>query len=230
MPFITSVEGTFGYGRPPPPSGGGSGPSGTMRVNVIGDANIATVITGLNTARTALGYSNVTMTYTNTPMTNYNGSNLTSANFDAAFVYTNGGITYNASFGTNLNAFITAGGPVVFGVFTWGNPAAITNFTYANSPYAFRGTQSSQTATMTKTVASPITANISTTVAGSTFYNPSIVVQATATSIATFPDGTSMVATQTGPRRVGVNLFPLNTAVAYQLFLNSLLWSGGLLN
>ena len=233
MPFLASTEGTYGFGRPraaaaPAPA---PGPSGTVRLNIIGDTSIATVATGIATARTALGYSNVTITYTSTLLNNYTGSNLTTANFDALLVYTNGGITFNSNFGTNLNSYITSGGPVVFGVFSWGNVAAITNFTYTNCPYAYKGTQTTLTATMTKTVSHPITSNLSTAVTPSpTFCTQAITVQNDATSIATFPDGTSMIAYQTSPRRVGVNLFPPNTANVYRTFLNSLLWAGGLLN
>ncbi len=230
MPFLASVGGNFGYGRPPAQAG--STPSGSLRVNVIGDSSVGSVITGLQTARTQLGYSNYTLTYTSTLLNNYTGANLSLANFDTLLVWTNGGITFNASFGSNLNSFITSGGPVVFGVFCWGNVARITNFTYTNSPYDYKGSQGNQIATMTKTVASPITSNISTAVTtAGTFYTPTVVVQPNATSIATFPDATSMVATQTGPRRVAVNLFPVTgTANAYRLFLNSILWAGGLLN
>lgn len=236
MPFFASMESAYGYGRPAPVAassggGGGGSPSGTMRVNVIGDTNVASVVTGLNTARTALGYSNVTMTYTQTPLSNYTGSNLTLANFEAAMVWTNGGLTFNAAFGSNLNNYITSGGPVVFGVFCWGNVQAITNFTYTNCPYAYKGTQSQLQGTMTKTVVHPITTNLSTAVtAGTTFATQAITVQSNATSIATYPDGTSMIAYQTAPRRVAVNLFPPNTANVYRTFLNSLLWAGGLLN
>jgi hypothetical protein len=114
----------------------------------------------------------------------------------------------------------------------WGNVAALTNFTYANSPYAFKGSQANQLATMTKSITHPITNNISTAItATTTFHTPTVTVQATASSIATFPDGTSMVATQASPRRVAVNLYPpTNTVNMNRLYLNALLWSGGLLN
>lgn len=231
MPFMGSIEGVSGYGRPQVVQGG-SGPAGTLKVNIIGDSSIGTVATNLGTARTALGYTNVTMTYTTTLLNNYTGSDLTTANYDVLLVYTNGGITFNSSFGTNLNNYITSGGKVVFGVFCWGNVSAITNFTYTNSPYVYKGTQGNQIATMTKTVAHPITSNISTAITtSSTFFTNAVSVQPTATSIATFPDGTSMVATQTSPRRVGVNLYAvIGTANGYRLYLNSLLWAGGLLN
>lgn len=237
MPFFCTMDGTFGYGRPIPAvagggGGGGGGPSGTLRLNVIGDASIGSVTAGLAAARTALGYSNVTLTMTSTLLNNYTGSNITTANFDTVMVYTNGGITFNAAFGSNLNSYITSGGTVVFGVFMWGNVSAVTNFNYANCPYAYKGTQGNLTGTMTKTVSHPITSNISTTVvAGTTFATPSITVQSNATSIAGFPDLTSMVATQTSPRRVGINLFPPSANVnIYRLFLNGALWAGGLLN
>ncbi len=231
MPFMTSIGGAFGFGRPTPKPSGGSGPSGSLRLNVIGDGSIASVTTGLATARTAQGYSNVTITYTSTLLNNYTGSNLSITNFDTLLIYTNGGITFNPSFGSNLNSYITSGGTAVFGVFMWGNVAALTNFTYTNCPYVYKGSQGNQAATMTKSVSHPITSNISTAVAGGTFYTPTIVVQSNATSIATFPDGTSMVAYQTAPRRVGVNVWPLaGTANCYRLYLNSVLWAGGLLN
>lgn len=233
MPLFASTESAFGFGRSQisTTGGGGSGPSGTIRLNIVGDSSIASVAAGLASARTAQGYSNVTINYTSTLLNNYTGSNLTTANFDVVLIYTNGGITFNSNIGTNLNSYISAGGPVVFGVFMWGNVARLTNFTYANSPYDYRGSQGNQTATMTKTVAHPITSNISTSVSGSTFYTPTVTVQGTATSIATFPDSTSMVAYQTSPRRVAVNLFPLaGTSNAYRLFLNSVLWAGGILN
>jgi hypothetical protein len=232
MPIFCTLAGEFGFGRAQPSTiGGGSGPSGSLRLNVVGDTSIGSVTAGLAAARTAQGYSNVTITYTSTLLNNYTGANLTTGNFDVVMIYTNGGITFNSAIGSNLNSYITSGGKVVFGVFMWGNVTALTNFTYANSPYAYRGSQGAQTANMTKTVSHPITSNISTAVAGSTFYTPTVVVQSTATSIATFPDGTSMVAYQTAPRRVAVNLFPLaGTVNAYRLFLNSVLWAGGLLN
>jgi hypothetical protein len=232
MPIFCTMAGDFGFGRAQPSTiGGGSGPSGSLRLNVVGDTSIGSVTAGLAAARTAQGYSNVTITYTSTLLNNYTGANLTTGNFDVVMIYTNGGITFNSAIGSNLNSYITSGGKVVFGVFMWGNVQALTNFTYTNSPYVYLGNQGSQTATMTKTVAHPITSNISTAVAGNTFYTPSVVVQGTATSIATFPNGTSMVAYQTAPRRVAVNLYPLaGTVNAYRLFLNSVLWAGGLLN
>lgn len=234
MPLFTTMNGVFGYGRSQPSTlgGGGGGPSGSLRLNVVGDSSIGTITTNLATARVAQGYSNVSITYTSTLLNNYTGANLTTGNFDVVMIYTNGGITFNSAIGSNLNNYITSGGPVVFGVFMWGNVTALTNFTYTNCPYAYKGTQGNQTATMTKSVAHPITSNISTAVTtGTTFYTPSITAQANATSIATYPDATSMVAYQTAPRRVGVNIWPLaGTANCYRLYLNSILWAGGLLN
>lgn len=233
MPFLSSAAATLAYGRPQAGGGGGSGPSGSLKVNVIGDSSIGSVVTALGTARTSLGYNNVSITYTQTNLSGYTGSDLTTANYDVLVVYTNGGLTFNANFGTNLNAYIAAGGKVVFGVFMWGNVTAITNFTYTNSPYAYKGTQSTQTATMTVTQTHPITTGLPTTIAGSgSFYTPSVVVQSDATSIASFPDGTSMVAIQTSPKRVAVNLYPPYTssnANQAKLTLNAILWAGGLL-
>ena len=232
MPYLSSTGSVFGYGRAQLSTTGAAPlPPSTIRLNIVGDSSIASVAAGLAAARTAQGYSNITINYTSTLLNNYTGSNLTTANFDVVLIYTNGGITFNSSIGTNLNSYISAGGPVVFGVFMWGNVSRLTNFTYTNSPYDYKGTQGNQTATMTKTVAHPITSNISTSVAGSTYHTPTVTVQTNATSIATFPDATSMVAYQTGPRRVAVNLWPVvGTVNAYRLFLNAVLWAGGVLN
>lgn len=237
MPFLTSTAGLYGYGRPLPLATGGNvappEPSGTLRLNIVGDTAVGTVATNLAAARTAQGYSNVTITYTSTLLNNYTGANLTTANFDVVCIYTNGAITFNASIGSNLNAYVASGGALVTGVFMWGNVPSLTNFTYTNNPYVYKGTQGTQVATMTKAVTHPITTNISTTVSNgaATFYTPTISTVGNATSIAGFPDGTSMVAIQTAPRRVGVNLFPPSGYVnIYRLYLNAILWAGGLLN
>lgn len=231
MPAVASIAGTYGFGRPRR-AAGGAGPSGSLKVNVIGDSNVGSAVTGLNNARTAMGYTGVTVTYTQTSINNYTGSDLTTANYDVILVWMNGGLTINSNLGTNINTYISNGGKAVFGVFLWN--ISITNLTYTNTPYVFRAAQNTETATMTVTVTHPITTNVPTTIAvGSTFNHPTISVQATATSIATFPSGNSMVAYQESPRRVGINLFGgyigsfPNIA---RLYLNAILWAGGLLN
>lgn len=230
MPLVSSLSGSMAFGRPA--ISGGSGPSGSLKVNVIGDGSVASVVSGLGTAKSSLGYTGVSITYTQTALSGYAGSDLTTANYDVLLIYTNGGLTFNPSLGTNLNNYIASGGKVVFGVFLWGNVSALTNFTYTNCPYAYKGAQNTLTANMTVTQVHPITTGLPTNIAGSSFCSQSIVVQANATSIATFNEGTSMVAIQMSPNRVGINLFPPNISSnpnQGKLFLNAILWAGGLL-
>jgi len=233
MPFLSSVESVGGFGRNVPSSGGGGLTPGTLKVNLIGDSSVSTFATGLQTAKTALGYSTVTLTITQTALSNYTGSDLTTANYDVIVIWTNGGLTFNSSFGTNVNNYISNGGKVVFGVFCWGNVPAITNLTYTNTPYIYKGTQGNAVANMTVLLAHPITNGIPTSISGgaSTFYTNSVSVQPTATNLATYPDATSMVAIQSGPRRVGINLWPGTGYVNLnKLFVNAIVWAGGLLN
>jgi hypothetical protein len=230
MPFLSTVEGTNGFGKGPPAA---AAPSGTIRVNIIGDSNIASIVTALNNAKTALGYPGTTITYTQSPIVaGYTGANLTTANFDVLLLYMNGGLSVNASLGANINAFIAAGGRAVYGVFLWN--ITISGLTYTNTPFVYRGAQSSEVATMTVTVTSPITTGITTTLSNgvSTFNQPSIVAQSDATVIATAPSGNPLVATQVNPRRVGINMFPgvlSSYTNASRLFVQAIMWAGGAL-
>jgi hypothetical protein len=237
MPFISSIEGTNAFGNGPPAAGGSPVPT-SLRVNIIGDSSTATIVTALNNARTAAGYT-TTMTYTQSLIAAaYTGADLTTANYDVILVYMNGGLTVNASLGANINAYINSGGKAVFGVFLWN--IAISGFCSVtndpvNTPYKWRGAQSTEVATMTVTITSPITTGVTTTLSNnqSTFNHPNLVAQPTASIIATAPSGNPLVATQTSPRRVGINMFPVTIGSysnAARLFLNAILWCGGVLN
>lgn len=222
-----------GYGRIKPPASGG-GPAGTLRVAMIGDSNRDTLITSLNTAKTALGYTGVTLTFTSISATNYAGADLSTANYDVAVIYTNGGAAPAAAGGTALNNYIAAGGKVVFMVFCWGNVIAIPNFTYTNSPYAYLGSSTSGfVPTITKIGTHPITDGLATSLGTSVFRSSNIVLQGTATNLGWYPDGTtSMIAVQSAPRRVGINFFPVSglNSNGYQMIVKSIVWAGGLLN
>lgn len=230
MPTVASISGVIGYGR----AKISSGPlPNTLRIAMIGDSNRDTLITNLNTAKTALGYT-TSLTYTSISATNYNGSGLSVANYDVAVIYTNGGAAPVAAGGTALNSFIAAGGKVVFLVFCWGNVLAIPSFTYTNCPYAYLGSSSSGfTPTITKIGTHPITDGLGTSMGTSVFRSSNIVLQSDATNLGWYPDGTtSMIAVQSSPRRVGINFFPASgiAATGYQLILKSILWAGGILN
>lgn len=234
MPTSLGRFTTFaGYGRMRQPAGGG-GPSGTLRVLMLGDSSRDTLIGNLNTAKTALGYTGVTLTWTSTFINGYAGADLTTANYDVVVIYTNGSALPAAAGGTALNNYIAAGGTVVFASFCWGNVTAIPNFTYTNSPYVYSGSSASGfVPTLTVVGTHPITTGIGTTLGTSVFRSSNITLQGTATNLGWYPDGTtSMLAVQTGPRRVGLNFYPPSglTSNGYQLMVKSIVWAGGLLN
>ena len=205
---------------------------------LFGDSSTGTVVTALNSARTAAGYT-TTMIYTQTLIAaGYTGADLTTENYDVIVVYMNGGLSVNASLGANINAYINSGGKGVFGVFLWN--IAIAGFCSAtadptNTPFKWRGAQGSEIATMTITVTSPITTGVPLALSNnnSTFNQPGLVLQPTATLLATAPSGNPLVASQTNPRRVGINMFPVSMssfANEARLYLNAILWAGGVLN
>jgi hypothetical protein len=221
-----------GYGRIRQPAS--SGPSGPLRVLMLGDANRDTLITSLNTARTALGYTGVTITWTSTDSNNYAGTNLTTANYDVVVIYTNGSAVPASAGGTALNNYIASGGKVVFLTFCWGNVSAIPSFTYTNNPYVYNGSSATGfVPTLTVVGTHPITTGLGTTMGTSVFRTSNIVLQGNATNLGWYPDGTtSMIAVQESPRRVGINFYPVSgvTSNGYQLILKSIVWAGGLLN
>ena len=210
-------------------------PITNIRLLIVGDSNVTTLSTNLQTARTDMGLTAQTLTITTQLIgAGYTGANLTTANFDVVLLYTNGGLAYNASLGTNLNTFLTSGGGHgVFGGFLWGNVGAVTNFNYANNPYAYKGTYTLiTTSTYSNIVASPITTSAFLTGnTGSASANtPSpITVQADATSISQYSNGTSFIATQIAgaSRRVAINQYPTNTTEYNRLFCRAIYWTVG---
>ena len=118
------------------------------------------IASGLQSARTALGLSQ-TLTITNTLWTNsITGSNL--SNYDVVILSLGGVITYNASFGTNLNTYVSNGAHLIMSSFLWGNLSSITNFNYTNgSCLSYEGSMSlSDTNTLTYNSTHPITTGI----------------------------------------------------------------------
>lgn len=199
---------------------------------IVGDSSVGTLATYLQTARTSLGYSATLTITTQLIGAAYTGANMTTANFDCVLVYTNGGLSYNAALGTNMNAFVQSGGHLISATFIWGNVAAITNFTYTNSPFVYLG--ASDTATnspYTVVVDTPITRGLSTTFSPTSSYqSATIVAQSGATVVATYPSGNPYIATATigGARQVGINMYPIfNETTAQKIFCNAIYWAVG---
>ncbi len=234
MPFIASTGGALGYGRAPRASAA----PGTYRVLIVGDSSVTNIPTALQTAKTALGYSAVTLTIsTVTPSGSYTGSDITTANYDAVMVYTNGGITYTASLGTNIASFVANGGVLITMVFCWS--IRIANYPFTSTPLNYNqgGSTQQQNGTngnRTDSVVHPITTGITTSMTGgvATFYQDFLgVSDANATIISTFTSNSlPMIAVRTdgsGNRTVSINLFGFyastNTPIA-QVIVRSILW------
>lgn len=236
MPFIASTGGALGYGRAK--QAASAPPSGTYRVLIVGDSSVSAIPTPLQTAKTALGYSSVTLTITTVAVSgSYNGTDITTANYEAIMVYTNGGITYNATVGTNIASFAAAGGVVITMVFCWS--IRIANYPFTTTPLNYNqgGTTQQQNGTngnRTDSVVHPITTGITTSTTGgvATFYQDFLgVSDGNSTIISTFTSNSlPMIAVRTGAtgiRSVSINLFGLyassNTPIA-QLVVRSILW------
>lgn len=214
-------------------------PSLGIDVIILGDASVTTLSSSLQSARTALGYSQ-TLNITTQQLNGYTGTNLSS--FDVCILYTNGGLSLNATLGGNLNSFVSGGGHLIMASFCWGNVSAISSFDYNSySTYQYKG---SYTATNTSTaiysVVHPITTGVATSTGGGTQNVPNPILSTTTPStqvIATFGDGTtSFIAVgQNGTARlVGINLYVAgsysgNFQNTIKYVCNSVYWCAGII-
>ena len=209
----------------------------TVRVNVIGPSETASwysdVITKITTAKNSL-YPGYTLVITQNNNTSYLGSDLTTSNFDTVFIWT------NTTLGTNLNNFVTAGGGLV--ICTFANASiAITNFTYTNCPIVYPGNQSAGGGLTlgTYTSSDPLMNGVTSFNIGSAGFGASgITLQAGATSVASYSNGTNLVAKKTigNARTVSLNFFPPSSTARSDLWVsstngdrlmtNSIMWSG----
>lgn len=199
---------------------------------IVGDSSAGTLATYLQTARTSLGYSATLTITTQLIGSSYTGANMTTSNFDCVIVYTNGGLTYNSSLGTNMNAYVQSGGHLITAAFIWGNVSAITNFTYTNSPFQYLGTSGTASISpYTVVVDTPITRGLATTFSPTSYFqSASIVAQSGTTVVATYPSGTAFIGTATigGTRQVGINIYPiLNETTLHKIFCNAIYWAVG---
>ncbi len=182
-------------------------------VIILGDSNVTTLSTSIQSAKTALGYS-VSLNITTQQLNGYTGTNLSS--FDVVIFYTNGGLNLNATLGANLNTFVSNGGHLIMASFSWGNVQALSGFTYNSySTYQYKGTYSSVNAnTAVYTITHPITTGIATStgLGSPNIPNPiSLTTIPNSQVIATFADAgsTSFIAVgQNGSARlVGINAY-----------------------
>jgi hypothetical protein len=215
-------------------------PLTNIDVLVIGDANIATsgIPTYLQAARTALGFTQTLTISTQASIVGYTGADM--INYDVVIIYNGGGQGYNASFGSNLNAFVAAGGHLIMGSFLWGNVPAPSGLTYTNtSTYVYNGSMSLITiSSVTYPSSHPITTGLGTSWGGTQENIPSpITLQASATTLAQYSNGTSALAVREvgSSRLVGLNRSPAYLTYASnqnltKIMCNAIYWCMGVLS
>ena len=202
----------------------------SKRILFLGDGSVNDVASNISTYISATGqsitYSAVTMgtTYTG-------GGGITTAEYDAVFIYTNGGQTGGAGIGTALQNYINSGGNVISGVFLWNvyasgfQHSAVTAFNVTN-------VQSNSVGSLNVVTPSPITNGIGTSLPSS-FSNGSPTLSAGAQQYATFTDGVNCLAVKTvgSSTLVSINAFPANinnsTSTLCKMFGNAILYATG---
>lgn len=239
MPFISSASGSFGYGRSQTETSSGP-PIGTVRILIVGDSSVSGTVTPLQNAKTALGYSLVTLTISTVTVTgSYTGADILISNYDCVMVYTNGGITYTAALGTALANYVAAGGALITCVFSYS--IRIPNYPWTSTPLNYNqggttGQANGTNGNRTDVVTHPITTDISTSTTGgaATFYNTFLgVTDANSSIISVFSSNNTlpMIAVRTssgGIRSVSFNMFGLyvsNYTRFAQLMVRAILWS-----
>jgi len=237
MPFFASLQGSYGISRAPR-----SQIQSPIRIAIIGDKCVDDVKMGLESARVALKIFQ-TFAYTlHQILPTYSGSDLTMANFDVAIVFTTSVVQYNVALGTAVNAFAASGGHLILGGFMWGTGLAMPNFNYTlYSPYVYNGTtKDSDTNTYQKTSVHPITYPLATTLGiGNTSVVSNIALWPSSTSIASWPNGASFLATRLTTyggrsiRHVGINQYliyvGMSPSIMGDILARSVLWVTGVI-
>lgn len=202
----------------------------SKRILFLGDASVNTVASNISTYITATGqsitYSAVTMGTTFT-----GGGGITTSEYDAVFIYTNGGQTGGAGIGTALQNYVNSGGNVISGVFLWnvyssGFPhSTVTAFDVTN-------VQSNSVGSFSVVTPSPITNGIGTSLPAS-FSNGSPNLSSGAQQYATFTNGVNCLAVKTvgSSKLVSINAWPPNisnsTSTICKMFGNAILYATG---
>ena len=206
---------------------------GLLKVLFLGDSTVTSIASNINTYITATGqsisYSAVTMS------TNYTGSgNITKANYDVVMIYTNAGQIGTTTMANALTTFVGQGGSIVSGTFLW---------SLFPSGYNFTGTTTFNTNSQSNPPAGNIIITSATTITNgigltmpTTFNNGAITLNSGSGQLATYSDGTNLLAVKTigSATLVGINASPVNisnsTSTITKMFGNAILYAGGKLN
>jgi len=198
------------YQQPSAPTGANT----NIRVNVIAAGETAAwysdVLAKINAAK-ATYWPSTTLTITQNNNAAYSGSDLTTANFDCVFIWTDGSYS-NTALGTALNSFVSSGGGLVIGVFAVASVSLPATFLYTNTPIVYPGNQTmSSTSLGTYTSSDPLMRGVTSFNPGSSRYGAGgLTTQSGATIVAQYNDSNLLVAKKTigTARTVALNFFP----------------------
>lgn len=214
----------------------------TVRVNVIAASDPSTyvtdVVTKITSARSSL-YPSKTLTITQNNSSTYTGSDLTTANYDCIFIWSNGAFS-GSTLGNNINTFINSGGGCVIAVFASAS-VQIAGLNYALTPCVYPNNQSmASTSLGTYTSSDPLMLGVTTFNPGSSRFGAGgLTAQPGATVVANYNDNNILVAKKTqasGARTVTLNFFPPSSSMrsdfwniatnGSQLMCNAIMWTG----
>jgi hypothetical protein len=210
-------------------------PTTNIRLLVLGDLNAATVATNISSQLTTLGYSGFT-TSGITMGTTYTGSGLTPTDFNCILYYTNSSQTGSSALTTNLLNYVSLGGHLITGVFTWNlrpvnwNYSGLTNFVGGVS-------QTANNTNITILQSHPIFNGVSSAITNNTSYfvNDIVSTQPGSTTLANFASNSRpflAIRTIGSSRLVSVNTFPAGMPTftnMRRLFTNTVLWATGII-
>jgi hypothetical protein len=206
----------------------------TLKLYILGDTNVSTVTSTIQTRLTALGYTTATVNSVQLGTT-YTGSDLNVSTYNTVLFFTNASQTGAAALSTNLKNFVNAGGNLVTATFAWN--LYPSGFDATITPFQLRAQSNDSTGNMTVDVVNPITTGVNTSLTGGALVpnNGAVVLQSGATKIATYTtSGVPLVAINTigSSRTVGLNI-TVNTISSYpnlrNLTVNALLWACSIL-
>ena len=218
-----------------------TGAKDNIRVNIIAPSETASwysdVITKINSARSSL-YPSKTLTITQNNNSAYLGSDLSTSNYDAVFIWSDA--NYGSStLGTNLNNYVSSGGGLTICVFASAS-VQLAGLSYTNCPIVYPNNQSmASTSLGTYTAADPLMLGVTSFNPGtSRFGAGGLTLQSGATTVAQYNDNNILVAKKTigTARTVCLNFFPPSSTARSdfwnsstnggQLMCNAIIWSG----
>lgn len=203
------------------------------RVLFLGDTTVNTVASNISTYITATGHS-ITYSAVTIGTTYTGGSDITTANYDVVFLYTNGGQIGGAELSNNLLNFINQGGSVVTGVFLWNVYQA--GFSHSGITAFNKTDQQGNPPGGNFIIVSPstITDGVGLTLP-TNFYNVNPTIVTGGSQLATYSNGNNLLAVRNvgSSKLVSINAWPAHisssTSNICKLFGNAVLYAGGVI-